>query len=164
MKIANISVSSILIPLTFFLVPSDAFAQAPALSGSSGNTAPPCSFTRALYKGLSGNDVSCLQQWLLTNGYSIPAGATGYFGTQTMTVVAAWQRAQGVYPAAGYFGPLSQRTSLSGTIVTGSPIPSRDSSIVASDTTAKLDSLMSSIEKDMQGLEDDLSHTGSLSE
>jgi peptidoglycan hydrolase-like protein with peptidoglycan-binding domain len=56
----------------------------------------------------SGPAVTCLQQALIAGGYSIPAGATGYFGTQTQAAVAAWQAKLGVTPAAGYFGPKSR--------------------------------------------------------
>lgn len=65
-------------------------------------------FTRSLTVGAQGADVTALQTYLIAGGYSIPAGATGYFGSQTQAAVAAWQAANGVMPAVGYFGPLSQ--------------------------------------------------------
>lgn len=65
-------------------------------------------FTRPLTIGSEGADVTALQTYLIAGGYSIPAGATGYFGAQTAAAVAAWQTANGVMPAAGYFGPVSQ--------------------------------------------------------
>jgi len=65
-------------------------------------------FTRALTIGSTGADVTALQNYLIGAGFSIPAGATGYFGAQTQAAVAAWQAANGVAPAAGYFGPVSQ--------------------------------------------------------
>jgi peptidoglycan hydrolase-like protein with peptidoglycan-binding domain len=65
-------------------------------------------FTRSLTIGAQGADVTALQNYLIAAGFSIPAGATGYFGTQTQAAVASWQSAQGVTPAVGYFGPLSQ--------------------------------------------------------
>ena len=65
-------------------------------------------FTRALTIGSEGADVTALQNYLIGAGFSIPAGATGYFGAQTQAAVAAWQTANGVMPAAGYFGPVSQ--------------------------------------------------------
>lgn len=74
--------------------------QAPAM------TAP--TFTRSLTLGSSGADVTALQNWLIGKGYSIPAGATGYFGAQTKAAVAAYQLAKGIAPAAGYFGPVTQ--------------------------------------------------------
>ena len=65
-------------------------------------------FTRDLTIGSTGADVTALQNYLIGAGFSIPAGATGYFGSQTQAAVAAWQTANGVMPAAGYFGPVSQ--------------------------------------------------------
>ena len=56
----------------------------------------------------SGSDVTCLQQALIAGGYSIPAGATGYFGAQTQAAVSAWQKADGISPTAGYFGAKSR--------------------------------------------------------
>ncbi len=67
-----------------------------------------CAFKRDLTLGSKGTDVTCLQNWLIAKGHSIPAGATGYFGKQTQATVAAWQKAAGVTPAAGYFGAKSR--------------------------------------------------------
>ena len=67
-----------------------------------------CSFTGDLTIGSTGAAVTCLQQALIAGGYSIPAGATGYFGVQTQAAVAAWQKAVGVSPTAGYFGAISR--------------------------------------------------------
>ncbi|PJA94334.1 hypothetical protein CO131_01945, partial [Candidatus Kaiserbacteria bacterium CG_4_9_14_3_um_filter_50_16] len=50
-----------------------------------------CSFSRSLTIGSTGADVTCLQNALIAGGFSIPAGATGYFGTQTRAAVASWQ-------------------------------------------------------------------------
>jgi peptidoglycan hydrolase-like protein with peptidoglycan-binding domain len=58
--------------------------------------------------GSTGASVTCLQQGLILKGFSIPAGATGYFGLQTRAAVSAWQAAMGISPAAGYFGPISR--------------------------------------------------------
>ena len=67
-----------------------------------------CSFTRNLTIGIRGSDVACLQKSLLSVGYMIQAGATGYFGPETRAAVATWQRATGVIPAYGYFGAISR--------------------------------------------------------
>ncbi len=67
-----------------------------------------CTFTGPLTIGSTGSAVTCLQTELIAKGFSIPAGATGYFGSQTQAAVAAWQTANGVMPAAGYFGSISQ--------------------------------------------------------
>lgn len=65
-------------------------------------------FTRDLTIGATGADVTALQTWLIAKGYSIPAGATGYFGAQTAAAVAAFQKANMITPAAGYFGPITR--------------------------------------------------------
>src|SRR4051812_10512069 len=75
--------------------------QAAALMGQTTSSAS-VSFTRDLTIGSTGSDVSALQNWLISQGYSIPAGATGYFGAQTKTAVARWQAHEGISPAVGY--------------------------------------------------------------
>lgn len=90
--------------------------------------------------GSTGAAVTCLQQTLIGAGYSIPAGATGYFGMQTKAAVAAWQAAVGISPAAGYFGPIS-RAALggSGTVSTGgtSSVPGCAAGAMYSSTTGQ---------------------------
>src|SRR3989344_4315440 len=83
-------------------------AQISALSG--GMTPPATSgyvFTTDLTIGSTGADVTALQNALISNGQSIPAGATGYFGAQTKAAVIAWQKEAGL-PATGFFGPMSR--------------------------------------------------------
>ena len=55
--------------------------------------------------GSTGASVTNLQNSLIAMGFSISAGATGYFGTQTQAAVAAWQASKNITPAVGYFGP-----------------------------------------------------------
>jgi hypothetical protein len=78
-------------------------------------------FTVNLTVGSRGADVSALQAWLISKGGSIPAGATGFFGAQTQAALAAWQAANGVSPAAGYFGPITRAkvNAMGGTGSTG---------------------------------------------
>ena len=87
-------------------------AQLSALAGASAPAAAvagKCSFTKALTVGAKGDDVMCLQQYLTGTGhFTYSGGATGYFGGVTKAAVAAWQSANGVSPAVGYFGSLSQ--------------------------------------------------------
>ena len=81
-----------------------------------------CSFSRSLTIGSSGADVTCLQNALIGAGFSVPAGATGYFGTQTRTAVASWQSSKNIAPAVGYFGPISRAAfNLGGGVVVGPP-------------------------------------------
>ncbi len=92
------------------------------LSGAQGTTTSTGSmtFTRSLTLGSSGADVTALQNWLVSKGYTIPAGATGYFGAQTKAAVAAYQSAKGISPAAGYFGPTTRASvnAMGGTTTT----------------------------------------------
>lgn len=82
-------------------------AQIAALQGNTGTTAS-VSFSRDLTLGATGSDVTALQNWLISKGYAISAGATGYFGVQTQAAVAKYQAANGIAPAAGYFGPTTR--------------------------------------------------------
>lgn len=75
-------------------------------------------FTRDLRLGMSGDDVTALQQFLIQNGYSIPAGATGYFGLQTQAALSKFQLDNGITPAVGYFGPITRALVNTGTIET----------------------------------------------
>ena len=63
---------------------------------------------RDLEFGMEGDDVRQLQTLLMNQGHTIPAGATGYFGGQTRSALSAYQRAQGIVPSSGYFGPLTR--------------------------------------------------------
>lgn len=77
--------------------------------GTSGGGTTACTFTRDLTLNSQGADVTCLQQYLTRTGhFTFSGGATGFFGNITKTAVAAWQAANGVTPAAGYFGPISK--------------------------------------------------------
>lgn len=81
-------------------------AQISALQGTTASAS--MTFTMDLTLGSSGAEVTALQNWLISKGYSIPAGATGYFGAQTQAALAAYQAANGISPAAGYFGPITR--------------------------------------------------------
>ena len=63
---------------------------------------------RDLEYGMQGEDVQQLQTILVAQGYGIPAGATGYFGTQTQSALAQYQSDNGVSPSVGYFGALTR--------------------------------------------------------
>lgn len=82
-------------------------AQIQAMSGSTTSSAS-VTFSKDLTLGSSGADVTALQNWLIKGGYSIAAGATGYFGAQTQAALAKYQAAVGITPAAGYFGPVTR--------------------------------------------------------
>ncbi|MDP2642108.1 MAG: peptidoglycan-binding protein [bacterium] len=81
-------------------------AQLSSLQG--GSVSAGVTFTQNLTIGSTGSEVTALQNWLISKGFSIPAGATGYFGSQTRAAVAAWQASANISPAVGYFGPISR--------------------------------------------------------
>ncbi len=69
-------------------------------------------FSRDLTVGASGDDVTALQTWLISNGYDIPAISAslahkGYFGSQTRQALMKYQLSVGI-PNTGYFGPMTR--------------------------------------------------------
>jgi len=115
-SLTSAQVQSILSLLTSFGADSATIANVqasltggtPSTTTTTTTTGGSCSFSRSLTIGSTGADVTCLQQALIGGGFSIPAGATGYFGTQTRTAVASWQSSKNIAPAVGYFGPISR--------------------------------------------------------
>lgn len=88
--------------------------------GTSTTTGTSMMFTTDLTLGSSGASVTALQNWLISKGFSISAGATGFFGAQTKAALAAYQAANGISPAAGYFGPVTRaKVNASGGTTTG---------------------------------------------
>ncbi len=84
-----------------------ALLQTGGVSGSTTGTSA-CNFTRDLTVGSTGDDVTCLQNALITKGMLNIPSATGYFGNLTKNAVASWQASAGVTPTLGYFGPKSR--------------------------------------------------------
>lgn len=79
---------------------------------SAASNAPMASFTRDLQVGSTGDDAKVLQQYLNAHGYTIAttgAGSSGSettkFGALTKAALIKLQKANGITPAAGYFGP-----------------------------------------------------------
>lgn len=73
-----------------------------------GGASASVTFTRDLTLGSTGSDVTALQNWLMSKGHAIAAGATGYFGAQTQAALASYQASVSISPAAGYFGPITR--------------------------------------------------------
>lgn len=104
--------------------PSGSSVQGQVLGASTSTTSTGGSssfytFTTNLTIGSRGADVVELQKILISLGYDIPAlttggAAYGYFGTQTRAAVAAYQRAHGITPAVGFFGPITRAAMNSG--------------------------------------------------
>lgn len=91
---------------------NDLLAQVAALQAgmttTTTTTSSSCvSVPAPLTMGSQGANVTALQNRLIADGNAIAAGATGYFGGQTKAALAAWQAANGVAPAAGYYGPIT---------------------------------------------------------
>jgi hypothetical protein len=88
-----------------------AFTQEPSTQGIS--QASP--FARDLMLGATGSDVKALQQFL--NAHSALVAKTGpgsagdettYFGVATKEALITYQKANGITPTSGYFGPLTR--------------------------------------------------------
>lgn len=99
-------------------------AQLQSMIGGGGSATTGSAPVAPLTLGSSGAEVTKLQNWLISKGYAIPAGATGYFGGQTQAALAAFQAANGISPAAGYYGPVTAAkvASMTGSVPTpGTP-------------------------------------------
>ncbi|MBI3114448.1 MAG: peptidoglycan-binding protein [Candidatus Harrisonbacteria bacterium] len=81
--------------------------QLQALQSGSTAAAPSYSYTRNLTVGSRGDDVKALQGLLNVKGY-LAVEPTGYFGSLTKAALAKYQAANGISPAAGYFGPITR--------------------------------------------------------
>ncbi len=85
-----------------------------ALNGqaTSGTGASVSVFARNLEFGMSGADVKALQVYLNTHGYAVASSGVGSsgkettkFGGATKAALIKFQKAMGITPAVGYFGP-----------------------------------------------------------
>ena len=92
-------------------------AQISALQGGSTTTSGAgChAFTMTHQQGDSGGEVMWIQQFLNSHGAQVaasgagsPGNETAYYGALTKAAVAKWQAANGVMPAAGYWGPITR--------------------------------------------------------
>lgn len=66
-----------------------------------------CKIVQNLTVGSRGEDVSCLQSYLMSQGYLPSYVPVGYFGAMTKAAVVKWQKSAGIY-ASGFFGSMSQ--------------------------------------------------------
>ena len=104
--------------------------QAQLNVSASGGSAASCSFSRDLTVGSSGDDVMCLQKYLNSAGHQVAASGAGspgsesnYFGSRSQAALAKWQAANGVSPAAGYFGSISRAKYNSMAAAAPAPVP-----------------------------------------
>lgn len=91
-------------------------AQIAALGGGSTTSGAGCyAFTMSHQQGDSGGEVMQIQKFLNSHGAQVavsgagsPGNETAYYGALTKAAVAKWQAANGVAPAAGYWGPITR--------------------------------------------------------
>ena len=116
----------------------------PTAAGSSATTvtspqsqmmsATAMNFTTNLSLGSTGANVTALQQSLIASGYSLPSGATGYFGAQTQAAVIAYQKAHGI-AQVGTVGPQT-RASLNSNSAAATPTSSTSATSQTSSTSS----------------------------
>jgi len=91
-------------------------AQIAALQGGSTPVGGSCvTFSQNHQMGDTGGQVMDIQKFLNSHGAQVAATGAGspgnessYFGSKTRAAVASWQAANGIAPAAGYWGPISR--------------------------------------------------------
>lgn len=94
----------------------------PPIVPESGDTGTPIAIpTRNLQTGSTGEDVRALQKFLNANGYRVSASGAGSpgnettrFGAATRAALIKLQKAKGITPSVGYYGPLTRATILKG--------------------------------------------------
>lgn len=85
--------------------------------------------------GQTSSDVTLLQNFLIGQGMSIPAGATGYFGDQTKAALSQWQASVGIPPSTpGYGTNWGPRSLEKASTVNSSKVPISSTVPKASDT------------------------------
>ena len=90
-----------------------ALLNLPTTKGETTTHAP--TITRNLSLTIKGDDVKKLQEFLITANRGSFAkelarvGASGYFGIYTKNALAEYQKAVGIQPPTGYFGPITRR-------------------------------------------------------
>lgn len=97
------------------------------LNAKGGTTMPASIPSSDLTVGSKGADVSALQQILINGGYLKIAAPTGTFGPLTKAALAAWQAANNVSPAAGYYGAKT-RAALAASMPTNPTNPTNPTS------------------------------------
>jgi len=78
-------------------------------------------FKENLTTGSLGEEVKALQEYLNAHGYTVASSGPGSagnettrFGAATKAAVIKYQKAKGITPAVGYFGPKTRETMNSG--------------------------------------------------
>jgi hypothetical protein len=112
-------------------------AQMGTSSTTTGTTTSAYSFATDLTVGSKGADVTALQQLLISKGdLTVVSAPTGYFGAATQAALAKFQTANGITPAAGYFGPKTRAFVNSMNVSTTTTTTTTTGSLPAGCTTA----------------------------
>jgi peptidoglycan hydrolase-like protein with peptidoglycan-binding domain len=93
------------------LIPAQSLQTAKSMLGSySAYDDTYCySFNRDLTVGSEGDDVAALQTFLQSEGYLGTIGEDkGFFGILTRAALESYQTNKGIYPATGFFGPITR--------------------------------------------------------
>jgi len=72
------------------------------------------SSTRDLSQRNKGLDATSLQETLISLGFAIEGGSTGYFGQQTEDALIQYQLDKKITPALGYFGSVTRSIMMNG--------------------------------------------------
>jgi len=114
-------VASILAVLISFDIDNTTIANIQAVLLETGDTGASTSsvvgtFARDMEVGSVGNDVKALQVFLNTHGFYVASSGPGssgsettMFGSLTKMALAKYQKANGITPAEGYFGPKTRK-------------------------------------------------------
>ena len=124
-------------------------------------------FTRDLEVGSTGEDARALQQFLNANGFAIaesgpgsPGNETTMFGGLTRAALAAFQAANDISPAVGYFGPKTRAFVNSGGIGASVSTPSTPSAPTPSSSSFTRDLDIGAMGEDVRALQQFLNAQG----
>jgi hypothetical protein len=97
------------------ITPSVGSEPTPAPTPTPTLPSAPVLFTQNLKLGMTSNDVLRLQQFLNTHGFPVSLSGVGskgnetrYFGPATFKALVKFQKAYGIQPTSGFFGPISR--------------------------------------------------------
>src|SRR3989344_120688 len=117
--------------------------------------------------GGAGGDVRALQQFLNPNGFRVtesgpgsPGNETIMFGGLTRAALAAFQAANGISPAVGYFGPKTRAFVNSGGIGASTSTPSTPSAPTPSSSSFTRDLDIGAMGEDVRALQQFLNAQG----
>ena len=100
----------------FNVINTNDTSSTPTSASVSPTTPSASSFTQDLEKGMTGDDVKLLQIYLNTHGFPVASSGPGspkhentLFGPATKAALIKFQKAKGITPTVGYFGPVTRK-------------------------------------------------------